>query len=192
MDPTLQELSASLSEVALRNAAGAVATKISTIKQQRQDRETIAALEEIINDLLADKSELIRIAQAFDDQLVAQRLSDEDVSFITGNLLPLIRQLVVSTDQDAASEQMMDALASILSVETLTIMQLVGFNYRKAIGEPLTNLVAAQIASHMPQDQTGSLDLQKAVVQRDIVLAQVAGDADQWSRFSELMGRNVE
>ena len=192
MDPVLQALSVSLSEVALRNAAAAVAAKISAVKAQRKDQETIAALEEIVNDLLADKSELIRIAQAFDDQLVAQRLSPEDVSFITENLLPLVRQLADASGQDAASDQIVDAVESILSTETLTIMQLIGFNYREAIGKPLTELVAAQIASRMPQDQARSIDLEQAVVERDIALAGIAGDPEKWARFSRLMGPSAE
>lgn len=192
MDPVLHALSVSLSEVALRNAAAAVAARISAVKAQRKDQETIAALEEIVNDLLADKSELIRIAKAFDDQLVAQRLSPEDVGFITENLLPRVRQLADASGQDAAGDQMMDAVESILSTEILTIMQLIGFNYRDAIGKPLTELVAAQIASRMPHDQARSLDLAQAIVERDIALTGIAGDPEKWARFSQLMARSAE
>ena len=139
----MQQLSTSLSEIALRNAAAVVTTKITAVKAQRKDKATIAALEDIVNELLADKSELIRIAQAFDDQLVAQRLSPEDVEFITKNLLPLLQKLMDASGQDVAGDEMMEAVKSLLSVEVLTIMQLIGFNYREAIGKPLTEFVAA-------------------------------------------------
>ena len=155
-------------------------------KAGKRDKETIAALEDIISELLADKSELVRIAQAFDDELVAQRLSSEDVDFITQNLLPLFRQLIDASGQEVVDAQIMDALKSILSVETLTIMQLIGFNYREAIGRPLTALVAASITSRMPHDQAQSLDLQRAMIERDFALAELAGDADAWARFVEL------
>ena len=188
----MQALSVSLSAVSLRNAAAAVSDRISAAKAQKKDRQTIAALEDIVNELLADKSELIRIAQAFDDQLVAQRLSPEDVEFITKNLLPLLRRLMDASGQDVAGDEMMGAVESLLSVEVLTIMQLIGFNYREAIGKPLTDFVAAQIASRMPHDQAQSHDLQQAVVNRDIALAEVARDPDSWARLSELMGRSSE
>ncbi|MDE0066257.1 MAG: hypothetical protein OXN44_05200 [Acidimicrobiaceae bacterium] len=187
MDPTLQDLSASLSEVALRNAAAAVTSKISATKAKRHDKATIAALEDIINELLADKSELIRIAQAFEDQLVAQRLSSDDVEFITKNLLPVLRQLMDASGQ-AESAEMMDAVESILSAEVLTIMQLIGFNYREAIGKPLTDLVAAVIVSRMPSDQDSNHDLQQAIAQRDIALTEIARDPESWTRLSKLMG----
>ncbi len=180
-----------LSEAAVRNAAAAVADRISTAKARKRDKETIAALEDIVNELLADKSELVRIAQAFDDELVAQRLSAEDVNFITENLLPLIRQLMEASGQEVLEPQVLDALESILAAETLTIMQLIGFNYRQAIGKPLTELAAAAIASRMPPDQTQSLDLQQALVERDIALAELAGDPDAWARFVELRPRGT-
>ncbi|WP_420618256.1 hypothetical protein [Candidatus Poriferisocius sp.] len=192
MDPALQELSVLLSEAAVRNAAATVADRISAAKARKRDKETIAALEDIVNELLADKSELVRIAQAFDDELVAQRLSSDDVNFITENLLPLIRQLMEVSDQDVLEPQMLDALKSILAAETLTIMQLIGFNYRQAIGKPLTELAAAAITSRMPQDQTQSLDLQQALVERDIALAELAGDPEAWARFVELRPRGTQ
>lgn len=191
MDPALQELSALLSEAAVRNAAAGVADRISAAKARKRDKETIAALEDIVNELLADKSELVRIAQAFDDELVAQRLSAEDVNFITENLLPLIRQLMEASGQEVLEPQVLDVLESILAAETLTIMQLIGFNYRQAIGKPLTELAAAAIASRMPHDQTQSLDLQQALVERDIALAELAGDPDAWARFVELRPRGT-
>ncbi len=181
-----------LSEAAVRNAAATVADRISAAKARKRDKETIAALEDIVNELLADKSELVRIAQAFDDELVAQRLSSDDVNFITENLLPLIRQLMEVSDQDVLEPQMLDALKSILAAETLTIMQLIGFNYRQAIGKPLTELAAAAITSRMPQDQTQSLDLQQALVERDIALAELAGDPEAWARFVELRPRGTQ
>ncbi|MDE0699777.1 MAG: hypothetical protein OXH61_03520 [Acidimicrobiaceae bacterium] len=191
MDPTLQNLSVSLSEAALRNAAAVVASKISATKATKQHKATVAALEDIINELLADKSELIRIAQAFEDELVAQRLSSDDVEFITKNLLPVLRQLMDASGQ-AGSVEMMDAVESILSTEVLTIMQLIGFNYREAIGKPLTDLVAAMIASRMPPDQDSNHDLQEIVVKRDVALAELARDPESWSRLSELMGRSTD
>jgi hypothetical protein len=45
-----------------------------------------------------------------------------------------------------------------VTTETLTIMQLVGFNFRRAIGEPLTTLVERLILSRVPApDQSAEL-----------------------------------
>jgi hypothetical protein len=60
MNPEVADLGIRLGEAALRNSAGAVLDKIRTIKARRNDKETINELDEIINGLLDDKSELVR------------------------------------------------------------------------------------------------------------------------------------
>lgn len=151
MDPELQQLSIQLGEVAARNAAGAVLDRITAAKARKKNEETINALEEIVNELLADKSELTLIAQALDEQLVAQRLSSEDVAYITDNLLPVIEELTASTGGPSASNDLSKIIGPLLSKETLTILQLIGFNFREAIGAPLTDLVAGYIEAQAPQ-----------------------------------------
>jgi hypothetical protein len=93
VDPQLQTLGTQLGEVVVRNTAFAIADKIRAVKARRQDQETIAELEGMVNDLVADKSELVRIANAYEDELVAQRLAKEDIEYISNNLVPLLSQL---------------------------------------------------------------------------------------------------
>jgi hypothetical protein len=105
-----------------------------------------------VNGLLADKSEPVRIAHAYEEELVAQRISRADIEYISSNFVPILEELVASVpsdqDQDPASVQaMIDLFKPILSVETVTILQLIGFNFRRGIGEPLTQLVAQLISS---------------------------------------------
>jgi hypothetical protein len=75
----LAELGVKLTESAVRNTAGAISDKISSIKAKRDDKQTIRELEDIVNNLLDDKSELVRIAQAYEQELVSQKISDEDI-----------------------------------------------------------------------------------------------------------------
>ena len=69
----LAELGTKLAESAVRNTAGAISDKISSIKSKRDDKQTIRELEGIVNSLLDDKSELVRIAQAYEQELVSQK-----------------------------------------------------------------------------------------------------------------------
>lgn len=75
MDPQLQTLTVQLAEVTIRNTAGSIADRITAAKARKKDGETIVELEEIINGLVSDKSELVRIAQAYEEEFVAQRIS---------------------------------------------------------------------------------------------------------------------
>ena len=105
---------------------------------------------ELVNDLIADKNELIGIATAYEQELVAQRISDADIAYITTTLLPLVEKLAGLAGEGEETAAALDAIKSLITPETLTIMQLVGFNFRQAIGEPLTALVQRLILSRVP------------------------------------------
>lgn len=150
VDPELQRLSIQLGEVAARNAAGAVLDRITAAKARKKTEETVNALEEIVGELLADKAELTLIAQSLDDQLVAQRLTEDDVAYITENLLPVIQQLTSDSTGSGGGEELKEIVGPLLSKETLTILQLIGFNFKEAIGTPLTELVSQYIAAQGP------------------------------------------
>lgn len=140
------QLAANLVEATARNGANFVSNKITAIKTKKNDKETIAGLEEIISDLLNDKAEIQRIAQAYEQELVSQKITEDDIKYITGNLIPVFNDLMPGKEAE------MEQLKKVLSVETLTIMQLIGFNYKKAIGEPLTLLLKKIIESKIPMD----------------------------------------
>src|SRR5665648_580720 len=93
MDPELQALGVRLAESVVRNTASAIADRIGVLKAKKQDQQTIADLEEIVNGLIADKSEVVRIAQAYQEELVAQRISGSDVQYITTNIVPVLKRL---------------------------------------------------------------------------------------------------
>ena len=140
LDSNLIQLGVNLAEVAVKNTAQTVYNKISTVKAKKDDKETINSLTEIINELLADKNELINISKCYEDELVAQKISDEDITYITEKLVPLLVGFVQEPTQ-------LTAINALLSMETLKVLQLLGFNYKKAIGEPLTELVSELIKS---------------------------------------------
>lgn len=59
---------------------------------------------------------------------------------------------------DHEAREAVDAIKSLVTTETLTILQLVGFNFRRALGEPLTTLVERLILSSVPAaDQSAEL-----------------------------------
>ena len=75
MDSDLQNLVVQLADAALRNSAGAIADRITSAKARRRNEETIAELENVVDALQSDKNELLRIARAFEEEMVAQRIS---------------------------------------------------------------------------------------------------------------------
>jgi hypothetical protein len=193
VDPELQSLGISLAEAAVRNTAATVADRIGAAKARKRDQETVALLEEIVNDLISDKSELTRIAQAYEQELVAQRLSATDVEYITSNIVPVLEKLAESAAGDRESadtvHEVMDVLKPILSVETVTVLQLIGFNFRKAIGEPLTDLVSRLILARAQSDATANTEIQRLAIQRELTLMQIAADPEAHARFLAMIGQ---
>lgn len=181
MDPQLHALELQLADTAVRNTARSVIDRIAAIKARHRDEDTITELEEIINNLLTDKSELVRIAQAYEQELIAQRISDDDIQYISANFIPLIQQVAAaSPDEDNAEvERMINLVRPLLSVETVTILQLVGFNFRKAVGEPLTEFISRFISSKAQVAPSDLLEIQRRSLD-------VALDADAYARLCNM------
>ena len=77
-----------------------------------------------------------------------------------------------------------DQLKRILSVETLTIMQLIGFNYKQAIGEPLTLLLKKNIEAKIPMDS-------KTNINYVLAMAKLAQDEEATKRYLRLTGQQI-
>ncbi|MBR3672870.1 MAG: hypothetical protein IKN65_01040 [Clostridia bacterium] len=173
----LADLASNLIEASARNTASFIANRIKAVKAKKNDKETINELEEIIQNLLEDKLEIQRIAQAYEQELTSQKITEEDIEYITNNLLPIFIKFL---PQDKAGDS--EQIKSLLSVETLTIMQLLGFNYKKAIGEPLTLLLKKTIESKIPGDTM--LNSKWA-----LAMANIALDKDATERYYKLIGK---
>lgn len=159
MEQQLIDLGVRLSEALLKNTASAISTKIKAIKSKKKDKETINELEEIIQELISDKNELLQISQAYQQELMAQKITDKEIEYITKELIPKLQELVRATGGNNVDE-MVRILSPLISKETLTILQLLGFNFRKAIGEPLTMLLEKLILSRMPMDPNIQAEIQ--------------------------------
>lgn len=191
VDPQIADLGIKLGEAALRNTAGAVLDKIKSVKAKKNDKETINELEEIINSLIADKNELVGIGEAYKQELVAQQISQDDIEYITESFIPRLKELVdltASDDTAANVEKFVDVLKPLLSVEMLTVLQLVGFNFKRAIGEPLTLLLQKAITSRVPADPQSEFEYKKLVMAFNIEVAKIAQDQDASDRWKQLKG----
>lgn len=188
----LAELGARLSESAVRNTAGAISDKISSIKTKRDDKQAIRELENIVNSLLDDKNELVRIAQAYEQELVSQKISDEDITYITNTLVPLIERLINSIedeDERTKNQVYIDTIKSIVSKEMITVLQLVGFNFKQAIGEPLTTLIRSMIESKTP---TNDMEQRKLSTINSNLSIEISRDKEAYGRLMKLIGRSNE
>lgn len=151
-DP-VTDLTTRLKEISSRNNADIVYDKIHLIKQKNNNQETINVLEEIVNDLISDKNELLQITKSYEEEFLTRDISDDDIEYITRELLPIVTTFLPFTGGD---NEFVSSIKKLVSSETLKILKLLGFNYKEAIGQPLTNLV-----SQLIQQQTNKLTMPK-------------------------------
>lgn len=184
--PEVLQAGVNLAESMTRNTAAMVMNKIRAAKESGRHEESIAALEEIINELQADKQELVSIAQSYKAELISQQLNSGDVRYIVETLFPLVRQLVeASSGGDEEKLDQLEAMKPFLSVETVNVLQLLGFNFRKAIGEPLTALCEGMILAQVNR----KTDLHLEQLKNQQALVSLAFDEAAYDRFLVLMGR---
>lgn len=186
MDPQVADLTVRLTEVAVRNTATVIAERIQAAKAKRKDSDVIAEMEEIISSLITDKNEITQIAQALEEKLVAQRISETEINYVTSNLIPLVEKLAEASaeDGDTSTQDSIELFKPILSEETLTILQVLGFNFKQAIGEPLTELLRGYILAQVPQKP--SADAAVVNQQQTLELLRLAQDSEAFARFQSL------
>lgn len=158
LENTALTLSAKLTEIAFRNTSEAISNKIAASKAKRVDKETINDLQEIINNLIKDKNDLITISRTYEEEFIMRQISENDLKYITENLIPVLKNFLhelmssklVQNENIISNEEftsLINILSPMLSTETFKILQLLGFDFKSAIGEPLTLLIKNLILS---------------------------------------------
>ena len=143
----LAELGVSLTSMAAKGAASLVYTKIKASKNEKNIEAIRNNYEEIINELLSEREEAIRIAQAYKSELEKVSISDKDIEYLHATISRFIELLTSFGKMNTTAQASFESIKELISIDTLKTMQLLGFNYKAAIGEPLTELCAQKIAS---------------------------------------------
>jgi len=179
MEDPIISLAKQLATVVISNTATIVADRVKTAHANKDKDKTIAALEELINELVSGKSELTRIAQAYEQEFVSQKITEKELKYITDNVLPLLDKFIPQNQKETVEQ-----IKSILSVETLTIMQLLGFNFKRAIGEPLTTLLQKAIESKIPDDP-------KEAQRANLLALEIIKDPEASRRYEVWTGKKL-
>lgn len=139
------DLAVQLSTLAVKGTATAVTNKIKAAKEIKDNEKLRNIYDEIVNELLNERDEAVQIAQTYKSELDRIVISDEDIQHLestVSNVLEILRGFSPDMPVDTFEQ-----FKSLISVDTLKTMQLLGFNYKAAIGESLTNICAKAICS---------------------------------------------
>lgn len=184
LTPELIALGTELATIAGRRSVEAIFDKIGALKKKGNKDEIISNLEEIINELIADKNRLIQISQAYEENLITQKITQDEINYITDSIIPLCEKLIAASDAKQAENMQsgIDAIKPILSKEIFNILQILGFNFKEAIGEPLTEFVASLIRSKIYTSDK-SLDIQMLMQQREVEYLKICQDEQAYNRL---------
>ncbi|WP_192987172.1 hypothetical protein [Carnobacterium mobile] len=148
---------------------------INTVKEKRDDKKTIEAYEEVFTKLMAENQELKRISLAYKDAYEQINIDDKDIEYLQKTAHRIINIFFPElTDEDFKRIELDDnlneqekkehitnlvrqretytQLTELIQVDTLRTMQLLGFNYKMAIGEPLTKIISNSLLNGITQD----------------------------------------
>ncbi|MDQ0350706.1 hypothetical protein J2R98_000509 [Alkalibacillus filiformis] len=183
MDYISPELIRASGELAghVKKSSEAMWDKIQASKKKDSQKETISDLEEIIQNLIDDKNELIQIAQVYDEEIIAQKITEEEMKYISETIIPLLREFFEDSGDNENLENL-EKLSPLLSKDTINIMQLIGFNFKQAIGEPLTDLCAAAIRKQKPITVTQE-ELLKADREKEREFYKMIQNEEAYERF---------
>ena len=139
------EMGTALTELAVKGTASAISKKIQAAKEIKDAEKLRTTYDALINEVLQEREEAVRIAQTYKSELERIVISDEDINHLHSTIsvvLDVIKAISPNTPMES-----FEAIKGLVTVDTLKTMQLLGFNYKAAIGEPLTQLCANAISS---------------------------------------------
>jgi archaellum component FlaC len=140
------KMGANLTELAIKGTATVIHGKIESVKKEKSLETVRTTYDEIVNQLLSEREDAIRIAQAYKEELERVVISDEDIKHLHNTVTKIFELLKKMSPQNETIESF-EQLKELISVDTLKTMQLLGFNYKAAIGEPLTQLCGNAIGN---------------------------------------------
>ena len=143
----LEQLSKSLTILSSKSTVTATEAKIKALQIEKDIEKIRNQYDEIINELIAERAEAIRIAQVFRNEIEKYEIDDEDIEHLH-NTVEMVLDIIKEMSPGVNLE-MYQQLKKLISVDVLKAIQLLGFNYKVAIGEPLTTICSQAILNNL-------------------------------------------
>lgn len=147
---TMIESGAALATLIGSGTVKAITAKVQSLKTEKNIDKIRAGYDEIITQILQERADAILLAQTYKTELDKIEISDEDIEHLqntVSNVIDIFKRLSPNTQIANTQIDSLETIKDLISVDTLKTMQLLGFNYKSAIGEPLTVLCANAISN---------------------------------------------
>lgn len=148
----LAETGIDLASLAIKGTVSAVTTKIRALKTEKDLKLVRNIYDELINELLSEREQAIRIAQFYKSEVDRLEISEQDMVHLNKTIAQVLH--IVQNFSSGITNETFSQIQGLINVDTLKAVQLLGFNFKAAIGEPLTTLCANAILSKTKQNKT--------------------------------------
>ena len=118
----LLSLGTTLAELAVKGTATAVSTKIRAIKEEKNIDKIRNTYDEIISELLNEREEAVRIAQAYKSELEKVVISDEDIQHLhntVSRILEIIKKSQIASAERVSPEAVETVKSQVESYEQI-------------------------------------------------------------------------
>lgn len=153
MEEQLVILASTFLETAGRHTYDWVSTKKNQAKGKKNLEEQQVIYEEIINGLLQDKMELESVTRQYKSLYESITISDTDIEYLQETIQQAVKILNTMSPEVEKQKDSIDTFIKLINKDTLKTMQLLGFNYKEAIGIPLTEVCASTIHKNLGGDK---------------------------------------
>lgn len=140
---TIIENGTSLATLIGSGTVTAITAKINGLKGEKNADKIRAEYDEIITKILQERADAILLAQKYKSELDRIEISEDDMKHLQNTISKIID--IIKEVSPNAPVDTFKTIKDLITVDTLKTMQLLGFNYKAAIGEPLTELCSDKI-----------------------------------------------
>lgn len=118
MDQLYYQMGLELTKIAAAPTISIISEKLKISKSKKNNEETISLLEEQLNQMLQERTEIIRIALAYKEYYDNANLTEESMEYISRSVNALFELF----NKDMTEEQV-EILRGLINSDTIKIMQ---------------------------------------------------------------------
>lgn len=142
MDPTyIVGLAQTLNAIIGSDSTKYAIDSVKGFRSGKDKEATIAKYEELFSSLINENQELKRVALGYKDEYEKMNITDDNIEYLRNTFNRVLELVTNMGEEDEEQRKNIEQFANLIDVDTLKTMQLLGFNYKQAIGEPLTGIV---------------------------------------------------
>ena len=145
MEYEIASLAVSLAQALTKDTVNWVRTEIEVAKKKKDLIQAQNEYEAIIQTLVNEKLEIQRIAQQYQQLYSGITISDEDFEHLHKTLSEMLPVAIGLNPESRSGIEAFQTILDLINVNLLKSMQLIGFDYKEAIGRPLTQVCAKSI-----------------------------------------------